>query len=437
MRDDRTGDLGGPGSIAALGEHEARGPLLHEIHARPFHSITLPKRILHFAFLTNAEEAEEAVGTLQAFCAARGLDSPGPSPRHYRAVFGNKTLRWERHNEFITVSWHLTPSDPREFEREASELGGVIRLLPQPGPVLVAVDLHLQAAEGAPPLDWDFDPSSICAMTVEGGRANVSTDFKPRADGFVRLRVIDVGLDPARAGAVTQRLLELETYRVLALLGLPEAQRLAPSVRRIEEQLAEATRRMTAANGLQANRILLDTLTGLASELEAGAAESLFCFGASRAYDRLGQGRFSAPRTGPVDGFESLESFLSRRMAPAMQTCVSIEERQINLSRKLARAAQLLRTRVEIELEAQNADLLRALSERSEAQLRLQQTVEGLSIAAVSYYVLGILSYLFQGASLTGFGHIDPKVATAASSPIVIIIVAAVVLRLRRGGHAS
>jgi uncharacterized membrane-anchored protein len=72
------------------------------------------------------------------------------------------------------------------------------------------------------------------------------------------------------------------------------------------------------------------------------------------------------------------------------------------------------------------------MSERGRLQLRLQQTVEGLSIAAVSYYVLGLLGYLFKGGRDAGVLPFDPSVATAAVLPFVVIVMALVVRRIRR-----
>ena len=148
----------------------------------------------------------------------------------------------------------------------------------------------------------------------------------------MRILVLDRGLGPERAGALVQRVLEIETYRTLALLGLPEAQRLLPSIRRIEKRLAEVTEEMRGTDGLTDNHRLLDELTALAAELEAGAAASLFRFGASRAYDEIVHLRLQTIGERKVGGLPTWSSFLARRMAPAMRTCATTEERQANLS---------------------------------------------------------------------------------------------------------
>ena len=103
-----------------------------------------------------------------------------------------------------------------------------------------------------------------------------------------------------------------------------------------------------------------------------------------------------------VEGWPTFQDFLARRMAPAMRTCAMLEERQAKLSEKLSRAANLLRTRVDVEIERQNRDLLSAMNDRARMQLRLQETVEGLSVAAISYYVVGLAAYVFKGAKDAG-----------------------------------
>jgi uncharacterized membrane-anchored protein len=189
---------------------------------------------------------------------------------------------------------------------------------------------------------------------------------------------------------------------------------------------------MKTATGLESNAALLDTLVAQAAELEAEAALSSFRFGATRAYDALVRSRLGVIGEVPVEGHSTWAAFLDRRFAPAMRTCQTMADRLAELSQKLARAANLLRTRVDIALEQQNRALLQTMSDRARLQLRLQQTVEGLSIAAVSYYVLGLAGYLFKGGKDAGLLPFEPSVATAVVLPFVVVIMAMVVRRIRR-----
>ncbi|HMK79426.1 MAG TPA: DUF3422 domain-containing protein [Xanthobacteraceae bacterium] len=416
--------------------HPLRAAVLGEVHARPFTPIETPRRVLHFAFETTGARGEADRSALAAFCAARGLLGPQPSDKQHRVLLGATALRWEQHSEFTTYTWELpseTAGDAAPFHPPASALAAPMSLVPQPGPVLVAIDLHLlNDSERKIVPERLFDRASLAAADNSDGTALYATDFKGDPSGFVRILIVDRGLGAERAGALTQRVLETETYRTLALLGLPEAQRLGPSVRRIEQRLAEVTDAMGRTHGLEANHRLLDELTALAVELESGAAASQFRFGASRAYDQLVQLRLQTIGERKVGGLPTWSSFLARRMAPAMRTCATLEERQANLAEKLARAANLLRTRVDVELQSQNRDLLTSMNERTRLQLMLQATVEGLSVAAISYYVVGLFGYLAKGLHDAGFTRVDPTLATGLFVPLAIALVWWVVRRIRR-----
>lgn len=267
-------------------------------------------------------------------------------------------------------------------------------------------------------------------VKVKSGPAVVASDFRSDEQGFVRILVCNDGLSPGRLGALVQRVLEIETYRTLALLGLPAALALAPSVDRIGRRLVEVLEEMQGAEGLKLNNHLLDELTELASSLERGAAGSLFRFGAGRAYNEIVQSRLAVIEGGEVGGYPTWSSFLARRMAPAMRTCATMEDRQANLSIKLARAADLLRTRVDVELEEQNSNLLRSMNERTRLQLRLQSTVEGLSVAAIGYYVVSLFGYVAKGAHDYGL-HVDPSLATAAFVPVAVGVIWIIIHNIR------
>ena len=418
---------------ARLTPHALRAAVLGEVHARPFTAIETPRRILHFAFDTVGEGAKLDRAALADFCARRGLEPLKEGAKHHRVTLGGATLRWEQHSEFTTYTWELPSESSVPFHPAASSLAAPMASLPQPGPVLVALDLHLLADNKKKKIAIEklFDRASLAVAENSDGNALFATDFQADPSGFVRVLVLDRGLGPERAGAVVQRIIELETYRTLALLGLPEAQRLMPSINRIETRLAEVTDEMRHAGKLIDNQRLLEELTELASELEAGAAASLFRFGASRAYHEIVQLRLATIGERKVEGLPTWSSFLARRMSPAMRTCATTEARQADLSEKLARAANLLRTRVDVELERQNRDLLKSMNDRTRLQLRLQTTVEGLSVAAVSYYVVGLFGYLMKGLHDEGV-PVDISLATALFVPVAVLAIWFVVRRIRR-----
>ena len=422
----------GSGDGARLAAHPLRAAVLGEVHARPFTTIQTPRRLLHFAFATDGDAAKADRAALTDFCARRGRDGPKAGAKHHRIALGGTTLRWEQHAEFTTYTWEMPSEASAPFHPAAVSLATPMGSVPQPGPVLVAVDLHLLAdKETALPSERLFDRASLAVAENAEGDALFATDFQPDPAGFIRILVLDRGPGPERAGALVQRVVELETYRTLALLGLPEAQRLLPSIVRIEERLPELAEEMRRTDRLVDNQRLLNELTALAAELEAGAAASQFRFGASRAYNELVQLRLSTIGERRVEGFPTWSSFLARRMSPAMRTCAATELRQSDMSVKLSRAANLLRTRVDVEVERQNRDLLKSMNERTRLQLRLQTTVEGLSVAAVSYYVVGLFAYLAKGLHDKGL-PVNVSLATALFVPVAVLGIWWLVRRIRR-----
>ena len=419
------------GGAAELAAHPLRVSILGEVHARPFTPVAVPSRILHFAFDTSGPRAQTDRANLVKFCAMRGLPMPLATEKHHRAAFGATVLRWEQHSEFTTYTWELV-SDPGNspFFPDVASLASLMRQVPQPGPLLVAVDLHLLAdqPERAAPVRL-FDKASLAIAETADGTALYATDFQLDPSGFVRILVLDRGLTPESAGALVQRVLEIETYRTLALLGLPEAQRLSPSIGASERRLVETTEEMQRASDLDSNHRLLDELTALAAEVEAGAAASVFRFGA---YEEIVEQRLETIGEESVGSWPTWSSFLARRMKPALRTCVAIEQRQASLSLKLARAANLLRTRVDVELEQQNQELLKSMNARTRLQLRLQTTVEGLSVAAITYYVVSLFGYLAKAAHDSGKLHIEPTIVTAGFIPVAALTIWWTVRRIRK-----
>lgn len=410
--------------------HEGRPGALGEVHARPHPLIKAPRVLVQLSFMTEGGSGvDQAV--LSELSRRLGIAAPDKQARHHAMKWGRGSLRWERHTEFSTYLWE-GPLPASGARQEDSPFGNGFS---PPGTVISGVRLEIRKwTPASEKLIEGFDPTSLCYSFVERGSAAILTDFRQDGDGLTRMLILDRDLTPASTGALSQRLLDIETYRTLAMLGLPLAHSLSGRVRRIEDRLAVITREMKAVETRDSQTLLAD-LTELAAELEADAASSLYRFGASRAYDGIVGERLEALEEQPVAGYDTWGGFLQRRMAPAMRTCRSVEERQANLSRKLTRATTLLRTWVDVEVERQNRDLLASMNNRARLQLRLQQTVEGLSVAAVSYYVVGLIGYLAKGASV--FGHVfAPEVVTACSVPVAVLLVWWGVRRIRHS-HAE
>lgn len=415
----------------AFTPHAERETVLDELHARPFEPIRPPCRAIRFAFLTDLAQMNADADALRRFCADNRLGELPAGAKHQRIAFPGAVLRWEQHSEFTTYTWIVDA----EADRSASHLPAIVAStmtrLGQPGPHLVSIDLRLDAPDAARDIAHGFDPASLAASQVLGGHATIATDFKADDDGFVRFRIEDRGLTPIEAGGLVLRLLEIETYRCFALLGLPLSRRITPTVRDAENRLTGIMNVISTSSGLDTNRELLDEITSLAARIEAEAATANYRFAASAAYDGIVQQRLEVIGEKSFGGWPTLAEFLARRLNPAMRTCQTLNARLLDLNNKLTRAANLLRTRIDVEIEQQNRDLLAAMSERTRLQLRLQQTVEGLSVAAISYYVASLLHYVFESAS--HYWPVNATVATGISIPFIVIVLAVLLSRIKRG----
>lgn len=415
------------GTVMGLPAHAARPGAIGEVHARPHPAIEAPRMLVQLSFMTEGGSAVDHA-VLADLSRRQGVAAPDRLARHHALKWGKGTLRWERHTEFSTYLWDGPLNGAAARPAEETPFGNGFSA---PGTVISGIRMELRPwTPENEALIEGFDADSLCYSLVEGGTAAIVTDFRQDGDGLTRILVLDRGLSASRRGALAQRLLEIETYRTLAMLGLPLAQSLSPRLRRIEDRLAQLTSEMRAEESRDSQKLLAE-LTGLAAELEADAAASLYRFGASRAYDGIVEERLAALAEEVVPGHDTWAAFLQRRVAPAMRTCRSVEERQANLSRKLTRATTLLRSWVDVEVERQNRDLLASMNNRARLQLRLQQTVEGLSVAAVSYYVVGLIGYIAKGVTIAGV-TVKPEMVTALSVPVVMLGMWLFVRRIRR-----
>ncbi len=417
--------------------------LLHdEAHARPAATIRLPARVVYVAVRHDGIAREAQLAHLRELPGHAALPDDALDRQFLRLKLPQGTLKWERHGEFTRYSLVQalpngvgldTPEPPLHTGLAVPE-GWLARI---PGHSFVAMQLVML------PLDATAPPQAMLAAarrwfgghpvaasaigrvaadalaaTTGGGHSVVVTDFRLDADGFERLLVLCApGTSETRAGRISQRLLELETYRLMALLGLPAAKALAPELGLAEAQLARLTARFDTREA--SDQALLDELVALAARLERATAEHAYRFAATQAYDAVMQQRLAELRETPVPGWQTLGEFLQRRQAPAIATVAATARRLDSLALRVERAGGLLRTRVDIAAEAQNQQLLARLTQGQALQLRLQTTVEGLSIAAISYYVVSLALYGFKAAKAAGL-PVHPELAAGALLPLVL-----------------
>lgn len=414
--------------------HPLRPDLAAEVHARPPLPMTAPGRVLHLGVMLKGEEAAAEHAHLTTLCRIVKAAEPEAGARHVAVPLSDGGhLIWEKRTEFSTYTLYLRRAAGEDMA--AGPLPLPADWLAQlPGRLMIAADVTVLAGSEPEPdaamLQSLFDGPTLAASSLAGGQATVWTDFHLGADDAVRFVLHDRGLTPAQCGRIVMRLLDIETYRMMALLALPLAQQVAPRITVLEQELAKLSGRMVDV-AHESEQTLLREIAGLAAEVETLAVETPYRFGAARAYHALVERRIAELREIRIEGQPTIGEFMERRLSPAMRTCITMAERIEGLSRRATRIANLLRTRVDVALERQNVELLDAMNRRSRLQLRLQETVEGLSVAAITYYTVGLVGYAAQALHALGL-PIDKEIAIGAAIPVVALIVWWGLRRFRR-----
>ncbi len=411
-----------------------RYALADEVHARPYPILEAPVKAFFIATLVGHERLPSERDHLVDLCRRFGVHVPEVPMIHFTAQLGVLQLQWERHGEFSGYTLIAPGGTSGPFMDTVNHLLPARWLCSIPGRTIVAV--HAEFLQFADTLDVVglFNGNVPVGSSIGDGTGVVHTDFRIHADGCSRILVLNQKLTPREAGRMLQRLFEIEAYRMMALLALPIARRLAGEAVRIEGKLTELTAAIADEGG--DDEALLHELTDLAASLERALASSQSRFAASRAYYQLVNARITALREQRLPGAQTIEGFMGRRLAPAMATCVSVSERLLDLSERVAQASSLLSTRVDIARQKQNQALLASVERRARQQLQLQETVEGLSVAAISYYVVGLVVYGAKAIKAAGLS-VNPELTGGASIPVVVLIVAFAVRKARRRIVAS
>jgi len=416
-------------------EHPARDALYEEIHARPSDPVVAPLQVSYLAMLSPPPAAEAEREHVASLARRYGVVPPGAGSNHFSASFGSAAdgfqLKWERHTEFARYTVMAPGIDDSATALERLPDDWVATLA---GELIVAV--HCTVRDGGDELSQEsdlltrFSDGGYVGTRLAGGAVSMYTDFMVGADRFSHYLAFDHGTTPFQLGRVIQRMLEIHTYWLLALRGLPVARSLGPYLDQREAALRRVNQSLTTEDGPD-EADLLSELIRLEAEISDRASDDAYRFGASRAYYGLVQQRLKELREQRLPGLQTLTEFTERRLGPAMRTCETAEERQNALLDRAARATQLLATRVGISSELQNQAVLKSMDRRTQMQLRLQQTVEGLSVAAITYYVVSLVAYLAEGVGGAGV-PVNVDIAVGTSIPLVALLVWLGVRRIRR-----
>ncbi|MEO6747402.1 MAG: DUF3422 domain-containing protein, partial [Caldimonas sp.] len=371
-------------------------------------------------------------------CRALGHEPPAPGVVHFTARSDALAIKWERHGEFSGFTLTAPGLGSSPFGDLPTRLLPPGWLAALPGRTIVAS--HAQVVpEALVQSDAEFLSRQFGEQIVVGGdvgeqSGTAYTDFRIRDDGYSRFVLVNRDLTPRQTGRMLQRLFDIETYRTVALLALPLARQQSTQLDATEAALVDVTASIAAESG--DDEALLGRLTRLAAEVESAIAAGQFRYNACRAYGQLVTMRIAELRETRVAGIQPIGEFMARRFTPGLATCAAVAQRLHDLSQRVARASGLLSTRVDIARERQNIALLASMDRRAKLQLRLQETVEGLSVAAIVYYAAGLVGYLAKAARSID-PRIEPEVVAGCSVPLLVVLVVAATRRARRRARAA
>lgn len=426
--------------MAPIADHPLRYALTGELHARPFPSVRAPQIVAFLAIKQAGDAAArdrdrgEDMAHLVALLKHYGAPLPEKDATHYYGSMGKYHLKWEQHTEFVTYTafgeeLSSRPFDPAEFDVFPAHwlddapgqrlTSSLLRLMPMPR----KPDAMLEQLR-----EW-FVPESLAVGQVLDGAAVVASDFRIDPAGHSRFAAfVPEKTGSRRIGRIIQRLLEIETYKTMSMLGFALTREIGGQVGDMDRRISDLMAKMSAQE--MRPEETLDALLDVSVELENVVAQTSFRFAGTAAYKAIVDERIAALREVRFEGRQGFGEFMLRRYEPAMRTVISMERRLERMSARALRASDLLRTRVDVERSAQNQSILESMDKRADLQLRLQHTVEGLSVVAISYYAVSLASYLLY--PLTEATGLSKGLLTAAVTLPVVGLVWWAVRRVRQ-----
>ena len=420
--------------------HSLKDSLIDELHNRPFPVIQLPAQVSNIVVLEPADRDSEIAG-LKQLAEIHNMTPPDDGVSCYYQSSENFDLRWERHNEFSTYTLICNKKlSGTAFESGFSHISDDW-LSTLSGQVISANHIDLRSAGEAPDspeeLDEYFDGRKLIGSKIYDGNAKLWTSMRSHSDGFSRTLLVDQGVDPSQAGRAVRNLLEISTYRSMTLLALPTARKLLPEISTLEQSLSATSEKLKQIETMEDEQNLMTELIAEATQVERLIADNSFRFSATEAYFNLTETRLNMLREEKIPTIRTLKQFHVRRFIPAYNTCMSVVKRKQNLSQRIGRTSELLHSRLQLSLEDQNQRLLASMDKRSKIQLRLQQTVEGLSVVAITYYSMGLLRLMVEPLPVERYLHLSDSAVVAIATPIIFLSTLMVVRRIRKklGSH--
>ncbi len=414
--------------------HPLRDMAERELQQRFLPALTSPCRICHFMLTVNAASRDAEFAALQDLATSQGQLFQS-TDTDLTLLFGDIYCRFEKHSEFSTYTF-IKQGAATDFTDPASFLPTEEFFQKLPGQLYRVVQLNVLKLPSAsftsglqPQWQHYFAAEHCISSLLAEQQAQIWTDFRKHPEGGGRILLADFGLSASALARLVQQLFDLGNYRKLTLLAWPLVRQTLHRLSQFEQQLAELTQRIELNQGTDEQ--LLGEITQLTAQTEHLIANNSARIEACRAYYQLTLDRIKSLKETPVTGMMSLQDFSERRLTPADRTAQSVLQRQQALSTRLGRSTELLRTRVNLQLERQNTELLASMEQRARLQLSLQTAVERLSVVALSYYAVQLVDKALDSIH-AWYTDFPLQLMQTLSLPAVILLVAWLLFRVRK-----
>jgi uncharacterized membrane-anchored protein len=425
-------------------DHPLRTVLHEEVHARPPVALWPRDRILNQAFLLKGSDRQQQIDWINAISeqTKQSIDpNHGQTFRiiELRPAPQRVIIKWELHGEFSSISAIIQqeqlitePSIKSRvgLENEVNQLLAKLTIKPMHeagGLRISAIDIAFEDRglfKEADEVSHLFSGNTLIGSSIlTNQKAQLWTDLQVNEDGYISFLVPHAGMGSRQAGRVARRITEVEIYRMASMLAFPVAKSLSGPLRNAEAELSELSKEISMAQNQESvathqDGEFLERISTLASKIEEWISEHGLRFTAAEAYSQLTAKNLEELSEASLPGVQTLSEFMERRFAPAMSTCSWTQRRLRELSDRISRTTQILRTRIEFVNESQTQELLASMDRRAKIQLRLQETVEGLSVLVLTYYAVSLIIYMAKGVKELGL-MVPAELIGGASAPII------------------
>jgi len=336
-------------------------------------------------------------------------------------------LVWQAHTEYYNYQlWHV-PSQGGGAPTFGSLVFPDYSFFEDPlGSVVCRLDILLTAGMW-PPRDElrTLVPGPILyGSRILDAQISVATSFTPDAEGRERYWV-SVGpsqSDPSRLKDIVDAIVRIETYYHLLLMQKPLFSAAIDQVYKFEQVHLKQREIITAHIGHADSQTLqrwLNTLTQDLLKTNRMAGKLHFELSSALPYDKIVHTTLASIGEQRMESYRPISDYVLSGITGVAEGYQQLLRRIETLRGGFEGIIAIIRTRIDLILQAQNLTLLQSVDKTTKSQVLLQHTVEGLSVIVIAYYLSGLAGYVFKGLYELGWLG-NANLASAIFVPVAI-----------------